>query len=161
MAARRATGRLAGRRRCNSIHIGIAAGAMQDSFVLPTTPCAGSMRTAAAKADAGEAEGDAIRCLGPRPCLALLQGAEGALDAMVRAVALQIGWDGMGVIDAPVASVLLSETIAALGAHSAPGRIGQPDDIAGAATWLSSPEAAFVTGQSILVDGGHNIGGMR
>jgi NAD(P)-dependent dehydrogenase (short-subunit alcohol dehydrogenase family) len=50
---------------------------------------------------------------------------------------------------------------AALGAHSALGRIGQPDDIAGAVTWLSSPEAAFVTGQSILVDGGYNIGGMR
>jgi NAD(P)-dependent dehydrogenase (short-subunit alcohol dehydrogenase family) len=35
------------------------------------------------------------------------------------------------------------------------------DDIAGAVTWLSSPEASFITGQSILVDGGFNIGGMR
>jgi enoyl-[acyl-carrier-protein] reductase (NADH) len=33
--------------------------------------------------------------------------------------------------------------------------------IAGAVIWLSSPEAALVTGRSIVVDGGYNIGGMR
>ncbi|HEY9348524.1 MAG TPA: SDR family oxidoreductase, partial [Inquilinus sp.] len=90
------------------------------------------------------------------------------LDAMVRALALEIGRDGIrisnvspGVIDTPLTNVLPPEAITALGAHSALGRIGQPDDIAGAVTWLSSPEAASVTGQSILVDGGYNIGGMR
>jgi hypothetical protein len=57
-------------------------------------------------------------------------------------------------------SALPPEAVTALGAHSALGCIGHPDDIAGAVTWLSSPEAAFVTGQSILVDGGYNIGGM-
>ncbi|HTN60545.1 MAG TPA: SDR family oxidoreductase [Devosia sp.] len=53
------------------------------------------------------------------------------------------------------------ESVTAVGAHAALGRIGEPDDIAGAVTWLPSAEAAFVTGQSILVDGGYNIGGMR
>jgi NAD(P)-dependent dehydrogenase (short-subunit alcohol dehydrogenase family) len=34
------------------------------------------------------------------------------------------------------------------------GRIGEPDDIAGAAVFLASQAGAFVTGQTIVVDGG-------
>ncbi|TPK63032.1 SDR family oxidoreductase [Mesorhizobium sp. B2-4-19] len=100
--------------------------------------------------------------------LSIYAASKGALDAMVRAVALEIGRDGIrinnvspGVIDTPMTSVLPPEAVTAIGAHTALGRIGQPDDIAGAVTWLSSPEASYVTGQSILVDGGYNIGGMR
>lgn len=40
-------------------------------------------------------------------------------------------------------------------AESAPlGRWGTPDDVAGAAVFLASPAAAFLTGQTILVGGG-------
>ena len=37
-------------------------------------------------------------------------------------------------------------------------RIGEPDDIAGAAVFLASAAGAFVTGQAIVVDGGATIG---
>mgnify|MGYP002642362926 FL=1 len=34
------------------------------------------------------------------------------------------------------------------------GRIGRPEDIAGAAVFLASPQAAYITGQMLYVDGG-------
>ncbi|WP_062014580.1 SDR family oxidoreductase [Aureimonas sp. AU4] len=34
------------------------------------------------------------------------------------------------------------------------GRIGTPDEIAGLATYLASPEASFVSGQALAIDGG-------
>ena len=40
------------------------------------------------------------------------------------------------------------------GTGNAAGALGQPQDVAGAALYLASPEAAFVTGQAINVNGG-------
>jgi NAD(P)-dependent dehydrogenase (short-subunit alcohol dehydrogenase family) len=37
-------------------------------------------------------------------------------------------------------------------------RIGEPDDIAGAAVFLATKAGAFMTGQGIVVDGGYTIG---
>ena len=36
-------------------------------------------------------------------------------------------------------------------------RIGEPDEIAGAAVFLASPAAAFMTGQTMVIDGGQTI----
>ena len=38
-------------------------------------------------------------------------------------------------------------------------RIGEPDDIAGAAIFLASPAGRFTTGQTVVVDGGATIAG--
>lgn len=46
------------------------------------------------------------------------------------------------------------EFIERLSAKAPLGRIGNPDEIAGAVVYLSSDEAAFVTGTAMVVDGG-------
>jgi NAD(P)-dependent dehydrogenase (short-subunit alcohol dehydrogenase family) len=42
-----------------------------------------------------------------------------------------------------------------IAAENPVGRIGTPEEIASAVLWLSSPGAAFTTGQDIIVDGGY------
>ena len=37
------------------------------------------------------------------------------------------------------------------------GRIGSPEDIAGVAVFLASEQAAYLTGQTIVVDGGLTV----
>jgi 3-oxoacyl-[acyl-carrier protein] reductase len=39
------------------------------------------------------------------------------------------------------------------------GRLGVTSDIASAVAWLCSPEAAWVTGQVLRVDGGYSVAG--
>ena len=39
------------------------------------------------------------------------------------------------------------------------GRLGQPDDVAGAVAFLVSDEAAFITGQVLSVSGGLSMVG--
>ena len=38
------------------------------------------------------------------------------------------------------------------------GRLGQPEDLAGALVFLASPAAAFITGQTLYIDGGYTAG---
>lgn len=90
------------------------------------------------------------------------------LDAMIRAIALEVGPTGIrinninpGVIDTPMLQKHGEEIRAPLAARAALNRLGRPEDIADVAVWLCTDDARFVTGQSILVDGGFNIPGPR
>ena len=54
------------------------------------------------------------------------------------------------------------ETMAELMGSSQPiARSGRPSDIAHAALWLSSDDSSFVTGHSLIVDGGLTLGRLR
>jgi enoyl-[acyl-carrier protein] reductase III len=49
------------------------------------------------------------------------------------------------------------EEMLAMGQANAAGRLVTPEDIAGAVSFLSSPEAEMVRGQTLIVDGGFSL----
>ena len=59
-----------------------------------------------------------------------------------------------GVIETDMTATILAERGADIIASTPLGRIGQTDDIAGIALFLSSPEAGWITGRTIIADGG-------
>jgi 3-oxoacyl-[acyl-carrier protein] reductase len=59
-----------------------------------------------------------------------------------------------GYVKTQLTDVLPEEATAAMLANTALGRLGEPEDIAGAVRFLCSDEASFITGDVLLVDGG-------
>ena len=89
---------------------------------------------------------------------------KGAVIAMTRAMAREMGDDNVRVnVIAPgftltEASLGLLEDAASYGVtRGALKRASQPEDMVGAALYLASPRAAFVTGQTLIVDGGRQF----
>ena len=58
------------------------------------------------------------------------------------------------MIDTDMVKVLGDETLSELADNTPLGRLGQPEDIAAAVSYLASDGAAFVTGQVLTCDGG-------
>lgn len=100
------------------------------------------------------------------PSYGALGPSKAALEAVVRSLAFELGPRGIlvnavvaGLV--PTASVALHPRYAQLAerarAASPLGRLGMPEEIASAVLFLLSPLAAWVTGQSIVVDGGASL----
>jgi 3-oxoacyl-[acyl-carrier protein] reductase len=84
--------------------------------------------------------------------------AKAAMDGMMRAVALETARDGIAInAVAPgwiaTASSTESERVAA--SHTPIGRPGTPEEVAAAVCFLASPQASYITGHSLVVDGGN------
>jgi NAD(P)-dependent dehydrogenase (short-subunit alcohol dehydrogenase family) len=100
--------------------------------------------------------------------LSIYGASKGALDAMIRHVAIEVGGDGIrinnispGLTRTPMTVDFPEEMFTAVAAHTVLKRVAEADDVGDAAVWLCTNEARFVTGQSIVVDGGYNIAGAR
>jgi 3-oxoacyl-[acyl-carrier protein] reductase len=87
--------------------------------------------------------------------------AKAGVAGMSRALAREIGSRGItvncvapGFIDTDMTKVLPEEQQAALKAQIPLGRLGSTDDIAHAVTFLASPQAGYITGTTLHVNGG-------
>ena len=100
------------------------------------------------------------------------QGAYGmtkaALISMTQTLAIEFGQQGLpirinaispGVIETRLASALVEDPHwqDVIGQRNAVKRVGQPDEIAGAALYLASGDASYVTGQVLTIDGGYTV----
>ncbi|MFJ1794540.1 SDR family oxidoreductase [Kitasatospora griseola] len=88
---------------------------------------------------------------------------KGALDNFTLNLAAQLGPRGItansvrpGIVDTDVNAAWLRDNPAAQ-AHAALGRIGRPDDIADIVALLATPDARWITGQTIDATGGSHI----
>ena len=64
-----------------------------------------------------------------------------------------------GVVRTPLTAAVFADeaTAAATAARTMQGRNGEPADYAGAAVFLASDAAAYITGQTLFVDGGFSV----
>ncbi len=89
--------------------------------------------------------------------------AKGGLKMMMRNLAIELGPLGItvnniapGAIDTPINRSLMEnpKLLSAVLENIPLHRIGQPADVAAVAAFLASPAADYITGTTIVVDGG-------
>ena len=111
-----------------------------------------------------------VRILSPVGSDHLMNGycaTKGAIVSLTKQVAIQYAGTGVrcncicpGTVDSPWVGRLLAEADdpdaarAALVARQPLGRLGTPEEVAKAAVYLASDDAAFITGTALVIDGG-------
>jgi NAD(P)-dependent dehydrogenase (short-subunit alcohol dehydrogenase family) len=97
--------------------------------------------------------------------MAHYSASKGGLDAMMRSMALELAPKRInvnsvvaGIIDTPETSSSVKNEASDILITTPPDRrIGKPEDIAGTVIFLASDKANYITGQTIVVDGGYTI----
>jgi 2-dehydro-3-deoxy-D-gluconate 5-dehydrogenase len=109
-----------------------------------------------------------LTALGAWPDVSVYAASKGGVVQMTKAMALEWGPLGIcvnaigpGTFRTELTQAIYhdSERTARIEARIPLGRIGNPDDLAGAAVFLASPASDYVTGQVLWVDGGFQLMG--
>ena len=95
------------------------------------------------------------------PGLAVYAATKAGLEGFARSLARELGSRGIrvnavapGFLETDLSATLSAEDRARIVRRTPLGRLGAPADVVGAVEFLAGPEAAFITGQVIAVDGG-------
>ena len=90
--------------------------------------------------------------------------AKGGVISLTRTLAIELAKHGItanaiapGAIDTPILAPLSTEQIDRIKSTIPVGRLGRPEDIAYAVKMFASPEASYMTGQTIYVCGGRSL----
>ena len=99
------------------------------------------------------------------PNASVYSGTKGAVDSITRSLAKELGPRGIrvnainpGMVETEgthSAGIAESEMRKQVEAQTPLGRIGQPQDIAGAAVFLASPDSSWITGETFVISGGN------
>jgi len=94
----------------------------------------------------------------------LVGTSKAALEALVRYLAVElaprirVNAVSAGVVETgALAHFPNREEMLAMGARNPVGRLVTPEDVAGIVTFLCSPEAEMIRGQTVVVDGGYSL----
>ena len=99
------------------------------------------------------------------PNASVYSGTKGAVDSITRSLAKELGPRGIrvnainpGMVDTEgtqSAGIAASDMRKQIEAQTPLGRIGRPQDIAGLALFLASPDSSWITGETFVISGGN------
>ncbi len=102
----------------------------------------------------------------PWPTFSHCCASKGGLKLFAQTTARELAPRGIRVVNVAPGAILTSinqelgddpDKRHAVEAEIPLGRLGQPEEIAAAIAWLAGPQAAYVTGSTLFVDGGMTL----